>query len=161
MSRPSRNQPDIDYKIAGASGRRVLKDRGTKPIMDTLHGKTVDSCSDVHDFLSSYTLDELSGEEELQDFVTKVEILKRDFRRVHSQIQDADKEGFPIKYPYYTERLNELTQLFKDANTKLSNLRKLNKANEDMRELKRMSPTRKRCARDLIGYFSWSRPAGN
>ena len=139
MSRPSRNQPDIDYKIAGASGRRVLKDRGTKPIMDTLHGKTVDSCSDVDDFLSSYTLDELSGEEELQDFVTKVEILKRDFRRVHSQIQDADKEGFPTKYPYYTERLNELTQLFKDANTKLSNLRKLNKANEDMRELKRMN----------------------
>ena len=139
MQRPKRNQPDIDYKIFGDSGDRVLKDRGRKPKMDTLHARTVDSCSDVDDFLSSYTLDELSGEDELQDYVTKVEVLKRDFRRVHSQIKDADEEGFPAKYPYYTDKLEELTKLFKDANTKLTNLRKLNRANEDIRELKRMN----------------------
>ena len=101
MSRPVRNQPDIDYKVFGETGERVLKNRGPKisTNMDALHGKAVDSCSDVDDFLSSYTLDDMLGEEELQEFITKVETLK--YRRVHSQLQDADRENFPAKYPYF------------------------------------------------------------
>ena len=141
MPRPVRHQPDIDYKIFGETGERVLKDRGAKicPKMETLHSKAVDSCSDVDDFLSSYTLDDIAGEEDLQEFITKVDSIKREYRRAHSQLQDADRENFPSNYPYYNERMKELTDLFKEANKKLSNLRKLNKANEDLRELKRMN----------------------
>ena len=78
MPRPVRNQPAIDYKIFGETGERVLKDRGTKNStkMDVLHGKAIDSRSDADDLMSSYTLDELSSEEDLQEFVTKAEIIK-------------------------------------------------------------------------------------
>ena len=141
MPRPVRHQPDIDYKIFGETGERVLKDRGAKicPKMETLHSKAVDSCSDVDDFLSSYTLDDITGEEDLQEFLTKIDSIKREYRRAHSQLQDADRENFPARYPYYDERLKELTDLFKEANKKLSDLRKLNKANSDLREFKRMN----------------------
>ena len=119
MSRPVRNQPKLDYKILHSTGRRVCKgDRGQQnnPNMDELHLKTIDICSDVDDFFSSYSLDELEGEEELQDYVAKIEVLKREFRRIHSQLKGIEEVDFPTKYPYYEARVDELTATFNTAN---------------------------------------------
>ena len=141
MPRPVRNQPDIDYKIFGETGEKVFKDRGTKisAKMDNLHGKAIDSRSDADDLMSSYTLDELCSEEDLQEFLTKAETIKQEFRRVHSQLQDADGDNFQARYPYYEDQLSKLSHLFKEASKKLSDLRKVNKANADLREFKRMN----------------------
>ena len=77
MSRPSRRLPDIDYKILNDTGERVNIVRGKQNInMDDLQTKIIDIRSDVDDLYDSYDLGELKGEEELQEFINKVDGLK-------------------------------------------------------------------------------------
>ena len=49
--------------------------RTSQPEMDEQqrHAKAVDAVSDVDDLLSSYTLEELVGEEELHEFILRIE----------------------------------------------------------------------------------------
>ena len=141
MSRSGRSRLDFDYRILHSTGERVPIVRTSQPEMDEQqrHAKAVDSVSDVDDLLSSYTLEELVGEEELHEFILRIESTKREFRRVHAQLKDSDGANFATKYSYYEGRMTELDALFKKASKKLSELRILNKANADMRELKRMN----------------------
>ena len=136
MSRPVRSAQQLDYKILHTTGRKVYKNRGDQNSskMDELNIKVVEICSDVDDFLASYTLKELTEEDEVQDYVLKLEGLKRDFRRVHSQVKTLEGNDFPTKYPYYDQRLTELTETFKAANKKLSELKVQSKAEEKLRE---------------------------
>ena len=125
MSRPVRSEQQIDYQILHTTGRKVYKNWGDQNSskMDELNIKVVEICSDVDDFLASYTLEELTEEDEVQDYVLKLEGLKRDFRRVHSQVRTLEGNDFPTKYPYYDQRLTEITETFKAANKKLSEYR--------------------------------------
>ena len=136
MSRPVRSVQQIDYQILHTTGRKVYKNRGDQNSskMDELNTKVVEICSDVDDFLASYILEELTEEEEVKNYVLKLEGLKRDFRRVHSQVKTLEGTDFPTKYPYYDQRLTELTEIFKAANKKLSVLKAQSKAEEKLRE---------------------------
>ena len=67
--------------------------------MDELKPKVIEICSDVEDFLDSYVLDDLNGEEELREYIDKLDVLKRDFRRVHTQLKKEEGENFPTAYP--------------------------------------------------------------
>ena len=125
MSRPVRSVQHIDYQILHATGRRVTVDRGkqTELKMDELQTKAIEICSDVEDFFDSFTLDDLTEEDEVQEYVLKLEGVKRDFRRVHSQLQIREGNDFPTKYPDYEQRLKELSETFTAANKKLSELK--------------------------------------
>ena len=115
MSRPSRSIPDIDYKILHERGDKVPKAR-TKPftvddapgididnasqIMDDLPKLAIDIRSDVEDLFESYDIDELLDEEELSRYQSKLETVKRDFRRIHAQLKaNGGEEVFQEKYP--------------------------------------------------------------
>ena len=128
MSRSGRSRLDFDYRILHSTGERVPIVRTSQPEMDEQqrHAKAVDSVSDVDDLLSSYTLEELVGEEELHEFILRIESTKREFRRVHAQLKDSDGANFATKYSYYEGRMAELDALFKKASKKLSELRILN-----------------------------------
>ena len=52
--------------------------------MDELKPKVIEICSDVEDFYASYSLEELTEEDEVQEYVLKLEGRKQDFCRVHS-----------------------------------------------------------------------------
>ena len=143
MSRLSRNIPDIDYKELHERGAKVPKVRGrtiTEDIapatitMDDLATLVIDIRSDVDDLSDSYDINELSDEEELSNYQTKLETVKRNFRRIHAQIKSNEgEEAFQKKYPYYDEDLASLTEKFKSATKKLSEVRKRNK--EDVNNL--------------------------
>ena len=135
MSRPVRSQLDLDYKILHSTGRKVPKIREKQTNkMSELQMKAIDIGSDVEDFFDSYVLDELNEEEELREYVEKLDTLKREFRRVHSQLKRSEGENFSTTYPEFDNYLKRLTEDFKTANKKLSESRALNKANETQRE---------------------------
>ena len=136
MSRPVRSQPDLDYQVLHSSGRRVFKERERRDNskMTDLQTKAVDICSDIEDLFDSYVLDELNGEEELREYVEKLEVLKREFRRIHSQLQRAEGDNFPNAYPELVEYLTKLTEQFKAASKKLSEKRAQSKSEASERE---------------------------
>ena len=135
MSRPIRKLPDVDYKILGSTGDRVKVVRVKQNSnMDEYKTKAIYISSDVDDLFDSYVLEEMNGEEELQNYVDRVDALKRDFRRVHTVLKRGDEENFADTYPDYDENLRKLTESFKTATKKLSNLRAESKATADQRE---------------------------
>ena len=102
--------------------------------MDDLATLVIDIRSDVDDLSDSYDINELSDEEELSNYQAKLETVKRNFRRIHAQIKSNEgEEAFQKKYPYYDEDLASLTEKFKSATKKLSEVRKRNK--EDVNNL--------------------------
>ena len=114
MSRPARSRVDIDYKIWGTTGEKVTKVRDTNKKMDEVKTKAIHSRADVEDLFDFYDLDELEGEEELQEYVTKCEEVKRDFRRIHAQFKSmVGDEMFTQHYPDYSDDLATLTLTLK------------------------------------------------
>ena len=141
MSRPSRSIPDFDYKILGNSGGRVHKVRtrttaDDAPVasmatenLDDLPKLAIEIRSDVEDLFESYDVDELSDEEELSSYQSKLEVAKRNFRRIHAQLKaNEGDEGFQEKYPYYDTELGSLNDKFKIVTKKLTQARKKSKS---------------------------------
>ena len=87
MPRPSRNIPDLDYKVLNSTGVRVPKVRAKGDKMDEVARLAINSRSDVEDLFESYVIEELEDEDELSDYLTKIDVVKRDFRRIHSQLK--------------------------------------------------------------------------
>ena len=76
-----RNIPNLDYKIFHESGEKVEKIR--KPKMDdNLKKMAIHIASDVDDFLDSYEIDVNSDENDLGEYVTKLDALKKEYRRI-------------------------------------------------------------------------------
>ena len=117
----------LDYKIFHSEGRKVVKVRDTDTIMESeiseltknLHSLAINCRSDVEDFFDTYDIDELENEEDLQNYISKIEGVKRDFRRVHAQIKSTDEANFDTQYPYYSNDLDKLNQHFKNASKKM------------------------------------------
>ena len=163
MSRPVRSQPDLDYQILHSTGRKVRKTREKQTNnMSELQMKANDIGSDVEDFFDSYVLDELNKEEELREYVEKLDVLKREFRRIHSQLKRTEGENFSSMYPEFDNYLTRLTEDFKAANRKLSENRAQSKANETQREAQVISAqndkVKSRCATErdfFIDQTKW------
>ena len=138
MSGSNRSRVDLDYAELHRTGRRVPKNRNfkmTNPHPD-FEMQAINVTSDIEDLFESYQIENLTDEDELNDFVTKIGNVKRDFRRTHAQLKIAEGVNFEDKYPGYGEQLKELTKKFKIANDKLSCLRKSNK--EKLDEIEKM-----------------------
>ena len=127
MPRPSRNIPD--FKVLNSTGVRVPKVRTKGDKMDEVARLAINSQSDVEDLFESYVIEELEDEDELSDYLTKIEVVKRDFRRIHSQLKAIEgDEDFQKKYPYYDKDLATLNTSFKEVSKKLADLRKKSKS---------------------------------
>ena len=74
----------LDYKIFHSEGRKVVKVRDTDTIMESeiseltknLHSLAINCRSDVEDFFDTYDIDELENEEDLQNYISKIEGVK-------------------------------------------------------------------------------------
>ena len=87
-----------------STGRRVY----TVSKMDNLQVQAINALSDVEDFLETFLIDELLSEGELKEYVSRLEVVKRDFRRVFSQLKVAEGEDFEKKYPSFNSTLDDL-----------------------------------------------------
>ena len=60
----------LDYKILHTRERKVYKKRSEENLkMDVLRTKAIESCSDVEDFYAAYSLEELTEEDEVHEYV--------------------------------------------------------------------------------------------
>ena len=62
--------------------------------------------------------------DELSEFVTSINETKKEYRRVHTQLEAIEGEAFADKYPEYAGTLKMLTDSYKKANQKLRELKK-------------------------------------
>ena len=124
MSRQARsNRLDLDYGVLHRTGRKVPKVRGPEMASQGLQTQAIHICSDMEDLLDSYDFENLEEEEELNEYVTKLGDLKRNFRRVHS-LKTAEGNAFKGKFPDFDTKLSELSEKFKIANKKLNGIKK-------------------------------------
>ena len=124
MSRPSRNLPSLDYKELDRTGRRVYKARDNQPKMEDLRTAAIKIESDVEDLFDSYDIKEITEEDDLQDYVGEVKVLKQEYRRIHAQLKSAAGDDFANLYPDYDKTMKKLNEEFKTATKKFSDARK-------------------------------------
>ena len=53
---------------------------------DKLRVMSINIGSDIKDFFESYSIDLITDEYELDNYISKIENLKREHRRIHTQI---------------------------------------------------------------------------
>ena len=129
MFRPGRSvRKDFDYAIYHKTGEKVPIDRGSK--MADLKTQVIHIQSDVEDFFDSYDIYLLDDEDELYDYVTKLGEIKRDFRRIYTELKTLEGENFTTNHPDLERSLYELTETFKNANKRLTDRKKLKKQTE-------------------------------
>ena len=126
----TRSRLDLDYAELNSTGRRVpkVREKVQQTKMDNLDIQAINASSDFEDFLDSYDIDNLEDEEELSEYLNKIGEIKRTFRRVYAQIKITEGEGFDAKYPNYDNERQEISVVFQEANKKLTELKKTNKA---------------------------------
>ena len=117
MLRSRRHIVDLDYAVLHETGRRVHKDR-TKMGDKNLVMRSIVASSDFEDLFASYDINNLNDEDELCEYVNKVSELKKEFRRIITQLKQAEGDEYPDKYPTYDETLHQLDDSFKKANLK-------------------------------------------
>ena len=120
MSRPSRKLLSVDYKELGRTGGRVYK----AGEMEELRTAAIKIRSDVEDLIDSYDLEEITEEDDLQEYVGEVKVLKQEYRRIHAQLKSADAENFATLYPEYEEEMKMLNEEFRAATRKFSDAKK-------------------------------------
>lgn len=86
--------------------------------------RSIDICSDIEDFFESYNLGEINDEDEIIHYITKIEDIKKEFRRVHAQLKNIEGNEFQTKYPDFEKQLGELNEFFQMSNKKLRSLKK-------------------------------------
>ena len=92
-----------------------------------LKTKVIHICSDVEDFYDSYDLSVIDDEQDLQEYISRIGDLKRNFRRVYAELKTAEGTDFAKNFPNFEKDLKELNETFKIASEKLSNIRKESK----------------------------------
>ena len=92
-----------------------------------LQTRALDISSDVADLFESYDLKNMEDIGELNEFVSLINETKKEYRRVHTQLETVEGEAFATKYPEYDGNLKMLTDLFKEANQKLRDLKRQSK----------------------------------
>ena len=93
---------NIDISVLHRTGRRVRNRGYMTSIMAEMQSKVIDCTSDVEDLFDFYKLDEIDDLIELKEYLSKIENVKRDFRRVHAHLKSTEgEEVFKTKYPYY------------------------------------------------------------
>ena len=102
MSGP-RRRVDIDYKVWNNTGRKVPKDRAKEHKMagPELSVQALNIGSDIEDFHENYNIDNLTEEDELSEYLSKIGETKIIFRRIYTQSKTIEGESFIDKYPYY------------------------------------------------------------
>ena len=106
MSRSNRKKPDLDYLILHRTGRRVTKSRDLKMANEELRLHVINISSDIEDFYDSYQLEELIEVDELENYLSKLGDMKRNFRRIHSQLKLAEGENFSVNYSKFDTTLS-------------------------------------------------------
>ena len=115
---------DIDISVLHRTGRRVRNRGNMTSIMADMQSKAIDCLSDVEDLFDFYKLDEIEDLIELKEYLSKIENVKRDFRRVHAHLKSTEGEGaFKTKYPYYEKYIADLNTTIKSASKKVTDLR--------------------------------------
>ena len=89
-----------------------------------LKTKVIHICSDVEDFYDSYDVSDIDEEQDLQEYISRIGDLKRNFRRVYAELKTAEGTDFAKNFPNFEKDLKELNETFKIASEKLSNIRK-------------------------------------
>ena len=123
MSGSSRKKLDIDYNIFSKTGKKVEK---VRDMAEKLKIASVNINSDVEDFFESYLLEQLTDEDEIRQYVNKLENLKLEHRRIHAQIKEKDSEKFQNLYPNYEQQKIRLAEAFENAKQLVTQIRKEN-----------------------------------
>ena len=115
--------------------RQQLKERNAK-MAESLDVQATNIASDIEDFFDTYDLDALTEDFEIQQYVDKLSDIKRDFRRICAQLKKVEGENYAANYPGNDASLADLSEKFKTAYQKLSDLKRAsNKEEAKMIEL--------------------------
>ena len=80
--------------------------------------------SDIDDFFETYSIGSLSDESDLLVYVDELKILKREHRRIHTQLLEIEGDNFDTAYPDYALQKKLVSDAFTEASDKLSAVRK-------------------------------------
>ena len=115
---------NIDISVLHRTGRRVRNRGNMTSVMADMQSKAIDCTSDVEDLFDFYKLDEIDDLIELKEYLSKIENVKRDFRRVHAHLKSTEgEEVFKTKYPYYEKYMADLNTAMKSTSKKVTDLR--------------------------------------
>ena len=123
---------DVDYKILGTKGLKLPPRPENRNMADKdLERSAIHIQSDLDDFFDTFDITTLVDEDEIVPYITQLGDLKRNFRRVFSELKVAEGENFATKYPDYDKDMLHCNQKFKDASSKMSDLKSERKTAEE------------------------------
>ena len=115
---------DVDYQILGSTGLKVPPNPENRNMANNdLKRSAIHVKSDLDDFFDTYDLTTLVEQDEVTVFINELGGLKRNFRRIFSEIKEAEGDDFDTKYPDFEKDLLFYNVKLKDANCKLSSLK--------------------------------------
>ena len=128
MSRKSsRKKFDFDYKLYSDTGEKVEKVRTvskmTTPV-DKLKIMSSNIMSDIDDCFETYQLELIKEESDLASYVDELKTLKREHRRIHTQLKGLEGDNFQTVCPDYEKQKKQISDSFTVANEELSKVRK-------------------------------------
>ena len=97
----SRKKVDFDYAVYDKTGKKPLKDRDHKMATPDLRVQAIHITSDIEDLFDSYQIENLTEEDGLNDYITKLGEAMKSFRRIHTRLKIAEgdgNEGRSIRY---------------------------------------------------------------
>ena len=123
---------DVDYKILGTKGLKLPpKPENRNMANKDLERGAIHVKSDLEDFFDTFDITTLVEEDEIVPYIAELGDLKRNFRRVFSELKVAEGENFETKYPKYEQDMLYYNGKFKDASSKLSDLKSKRKTAEE------------------------------
>ena len=91
--------------------------------------------ADMEDLFESYQIDDLIELGELNEFLCKIGDIKREFRRIHTQLKITEGDNYGRVHLDYKKQIKELNNKFNTANKKLSAVKRVDK--EKLEEVER------------------------
>ena len=133
MSRQSRSNPRLDYKVFHQTGKKVTKldaqymKLAEKLDKDTIMERTqlVDENNmiviEVEDFLEEYELDDLYGTEDIEKCILELKDLKKRFQGVHIKLKRVLGNEYKALYESYDNDVKKIVEWIKEARREISN----------------------------------------
>ena len=133
MSRQSRSNPRLDYKVFHETGKKVAKldaqymKLAEKLDKDTIMERTqlVDENNmiviEVEDFLEEYELDDLYGTEDTEKCILELKDLKKRFDGVHIKLKRVLGNEYKALYESYDNDVKKIVEWIKEAGREISN----------------------------------------
>ena len=127
----SRKKVDFDYAVYDKTGKQSQKGLDHKMVTTDLRVHALHITSEIEELFDSYQIENLTEEDGLNDYITKLGEAKRSFRRIHARLKIAEGDVFNENYPNYDNKLKDINKKFKLANSKLIDLRRASQTKKE------------------------------